>query len=413
LVVGELSKNTTTIKSGGTIMMGKTVQSGLLRKALFAALCAVLAPTGTAFAQDTQGAEIEEIVVKGFRGSLKVALEAKRNATGAVDSIFAEDIADFPDNNLAEALQRIPGIAITREAGEGRNITVRGLDAKFTRVTMNGTMAQSLSAGSGGAQSNRSFDFNVFASELFNRIDVIKSTSAEMEEGSLGATVALHTGRPFDYDPFTFAANLQAGYNDQSGETKPRGSGLVSWTNDDRTFGVLFSAAYSERFVNNTGPQTGRWENDNFASCTACGGDAALEQQVYAAYHPRFPRYADKTHDHERIGLTASLQFAPTDSTLITGDILYANLDGRRTEPFMQAISLARTGSTGVQQTDVADFTLDGQSIIAATMDGVDTRSENFIADWESDFEQYQIRLDPRACMPCTRLRNLSWITAK
>ena len=346
-------------------------------------------------AQEDPGDEvIEEVVVKGFRSSLQVALDAKRNATGAVDSILAEDIADFPDTNLAESLQRIPGIAITREAGEGRNITVRGLDSKFTRVTMNGTMAQSLAAGSGGVQTDRSFDFNVFASELFNRIDVHKTTSAEMEEGSLGATVALHTPRPFDYDPFTLAGNIQAAYNDQSSETKPRGSGLFSWTNESETFGALFTAAYSERFVSNTGPQTGRWENDNFASCTACGGDAALEQQVFEAYHPRFPRFADKSHDHERTGLTATFQFAPTDSTLLTADILNAQIDARRDEPFMQAISLARTGAEGVGQTDVAAFTLDGEAIIAATMDGVDTRSENFVSFWDSDFTQYQLNLD-------------------
>jgi TonB-dependent receptor len=374
-------------------MMEKSLQSRLLNVVTLVALTVFAMPMEFAMAQDDDEV-IEEVVVKGFRGSLKLALDAKREATGAVDSIMAEDIADFPDSNLAEALQRIPGIAITREAGEGRNITVRGLDAKFTRVTMNGTMAQSLAAGSGGAQTNRSFDFNIFASELFNRIDVYKSTSAEMEEGSLGATVALHTPRPFDYEAFTLAGNVQASYNDQSSETNPRASGLVSWTNDDNTFGALLSVAFSERFVNNTGPQTGRWENDNFASCSACGGDAALEQQVYAAYHPRFPRYADKTHDHERTGVTASFQFAPADTTLITADILTSTVDGVRTEPFMQAISLVRTGSTGVQQTDVADFTLDGPAIIAATMDGVDTRSENFLAEWDSDFTQYQIKLD-------------------
>ena len=179
-------------------MMGNTLQATLVRGLALVALAACVMPAGTAFAQDEEGAAIEEVVVKGFRGSLKAALDAKREATGAVDTIMAEDIADFPDSNLAEALQRIPGIAITREAGEGRNITVRGLDAKFSRVTLNDTMAQSLAAGSGGSQTNRSFDFNVFASELFNRIDVYKSTSAEMEEGSLGATVALHTPRPLD-----------------------------------------------------------------------------------------------------------------------------------------------------------------------------------------------------------------------
>ena len=372
-------------------MKGTHRQTVSLRTFLFLAAC--IGPFGFAAAQEKPaGAAIEEVTVVGYRSSLKAALEAKRQATGAVDSIMAEDIADFPDTNLAEALQRIPGIAITREAGEGRNITVRGLDAKFTRVLMNDAMAQSLAAGSGGAQTNRSFDFNVFASELFNRIDVYKSTSAEMEEGSLGATVSLHTGRPFDYDPFTLAANLQASYDDQSGETKPRGSGLISYTNDDRTFGALFSVAYSQRFVDNTGPQTGRWENDNFASCSACGGDTALEAQVYDAYHPRFPRWADKTHDMDRTGMTATVQFAPSDATLITADILYAKIDATRTEPFLEAISLARTGSTGVQETDVAAFTLDNRTLWSATMDGVDTRAENFVSKWNSDFKQYAIK---------------------
>ncbi|HZD54159.1 MAG TPA: TonB-dependent receptor plug domain-containing protein, partial [Woeseiaceae bacterium] len=356
-------------------MKGKTLR-GAGSVVFSAALGASLALSNAALAQQPSAEEpgaddqIEEIVVQGFRSSVKAALENKRNAVVVVDSIMAEDIADFPDSNLAEALQRIPGIAITREAGEGRAITVRGLDAKFTRVTMNDAMAQSLAAGSGGAQTNRSFDFNVFASELFNRIDVYKSTSAEMEEGSLGATVALHSGRPFDYQPFTAALNAQAAYNDQSSETSPRVSGLVSYSNEDRTFGGLLSFAYSERFVNNTGPQTGRWEDDTFASCSGCAS-AAEEQQVYNAWHPRFPRYADKTHDQDRIGITGALQFAPTESTLITADVLYANIDARREEPFLEAISLARTGSTGVQETDVAAFAIDSNNtLIGATMDG-------------------------------------------
>lgn len=375
-------------------MIGKTLQvAGSVAINVALGTCFVL--SGAVLAQEEPGVEgeIEEIVVQGYRGSLKAALENKREATVAVDSIMAEDIADFPDSNLAEALQRIPGIAITREAGEGREITVRGLDAKFTRVTMNDVMAQSLAAGSGGVRSDRSFDFNVFASELFNRIDVYKTTSAEMEEGSLGATIALHSGRPFDYEPFTAALNVQGAYNDQSSETSPRLSGLVSFSNDERTFGGLLSFAYSERFINNIGPQTGRWENDTFASCSACA-DAAEEAEVFEAWHPRFPRYADKTHDQDRIGLTGALQFAPTESTLITADVLFANIDSRREEPFMQAISLARTGSTGVQQTDVAAFDIQNNTIIGGTMDAVDTRSENFVANWDSEFVQYALRLD-------------------
>jgi len=136
-------------------------------------------------AQDTT----EEIVVTGFRGSLGASLSAKRASNDAVDVIVAEDIADFPDLNLAEALQRIPGVAITRAAGEGRQVTVRGLGPTFTTTRINGMEA--LSTGGftdalGGQNRSRGFDFNAFDSELFSRLAVHKTSSAEIEEGGLG-----------------------------------------------------------------------------------------------------------------------------------------------------------------------------------------------------------------------------------
>ena len=350
--------------------------------------------SGFAMAQDS-APTMEEVVVTGsYKGSLKAALDVKRNSVVAVDSIMAEDIADFPDTNLAESMQRVPGVAITREAGEGREITVRGLSSTYTRVMVNNAMGQSLAAGSGGVRTTRAFDFNVFASELFNRLDVYKSQSAELEEGSLGATVNLHTARPFDYDPLTAAFNLQMGYSEQSSETSPRGSGLLSFTNQDETFGALVSFATAERVISNQGADTGRWEDDNFGSCSACADDAAFSA-VKSAWHPRFPRYADKVHDQDRTGVTAALQWRPADSTLVTVDLMSAELESMRLEPFMQAISLARTGSTGVQQTDVAAYTIDANNtLVAATMDEVDIRAEAFVSEWKSKFDQYALTIE-------------------
>ena len=211
----------------------------------------------------------------------------------------------------------------------------------------------------------------------------------------MGATVNLHTGRPFDYDPLEIALNVKAGYSEQASEISPRTSGLFSFTNDSETFGALVSFSTAERTVSNTGADTGRWyANDTFASCSACSSDQA-EDAVNAAWHPRFPRYADKTHEQDRTGLTGSFQFAPTDSTLITFDTLYANVESQRLEPFMQAISLARTGSSGVQETDVAAYTIDADNtLIAATMDGVDVRSEAFVSNWESEYTQFALTLE-------------------
>src|SRR5690606_42147546 len=106
----------------------------------------------------------------------------------------------------------------------------------------------------------RAFDFNIFASELFNRIDVRKSQSACVEEGSLGATVDWCTGRPFDYDAFTLVGSVQGGYNDLSESIDPRATGLISFTNDAGSFGALCSVAHSERDVDQIGHNPGRGE---------------------------------------------------------------------------------------------------------------------------------------------------------
>ena len=193
-------------------------------------------------ADDPDAAQVDDVVVTGFRASLASALNIKRREAGVVDAISAEDIADFPDTNLAESIQRIPGVSIDRDAGEGRSITVRGLGSDFTRTRINGIEAQATTGAtdsSGGVNRGRGFDFNVFASELFNNITVRKTASAEVEEGSLGATVDLRTTRPFDYQGFTAAGSVQGGYNDLSESWSPRIAGLISNTWMDGKFGAL------------------------------------------------------------------------------------------------------------------------------------------------------------------------------
>jgi Outer membrane receptor for ferrienterochelin and colicins len=379
----------------------------------------------------SQEQELEELLVTGFRSSILKAQEVKRDAVGSVDAIMAEDIADFPDQNLAESLQRIPGVTITREAGEGREISVRGLSPNFSRTTLNGMQVQSISASGGNLSSGRSFDFSIFASELFQQLAVHKTTSAELDEGSLGATVAMQTGRPLDMDEDVVAFNVQGSFNDLSSELTPRASGLFSVKNDEGTLGALFSVAYSERNVRTEGAQTGRWEDDNFVTfqaddpdaeppvgdndptndpvildnCVQCNPDgtftvrgdfdAAQVAAVNGALHPRFPRVAEKTHDNTRTGVTSTLQWAPTESTTATFDFMYANVVGQRLEPFSQAISLARTGDTGMKQTTLEDYTLDANgNMVAATMNNVDVRSEYFESNWESDFSQFSLLIE-------------------
>ena len=131
----------------------------------------------------------QEVVVTGFRGSLNRAINTKRDSVGVVDSIKSEDIAAFPDLNLAESIQRIPGVSIARDAGEGRQITVRGLGPDFTRVRINGMEANATTGSSdsqGGNNRSRAFDFNVFASELFNDIHRAQDAGGRHRGGLAG-----------------------------------------------------------------------------------------------------------------------------------------------------------------------------------------------------------------------------------
>lgn len=327
-------------------------------------------------AQDGESTEVEEVVITGFRASLAEAIDVKRRETGQVDAIVAEDIADFPDLNLSESIQRIPGVAITRDAGEGRQVSVRGLGPQFTRVRINGMEALSTSGGTdaaGGTNRSRSFDFNVFASELFNSIIVRKTASAEIEEGSLGATVDLQTARPFDYAGFQLAVSGQLGYNDLAEETDPRVALLVSNRFWDGRLGALLSVAYSEKRSLEEGASTVRWAAGGFGAETTAAYTLA---QINAAFHPRIPRYDIYRHDQERLGITASFQFRPQDATLFNLDLLYADFDGTREEIFLESHVFSTAGVNGIGGVTVTDAEIRGNTLVYGQFNGVDIRSE-------------------------------------
>ncbi|WP_332700975.1 TonB-dependent receptor [Devosia sp.] len=354
-------------------------------------------------AQDKEST-VDEIVVTGFRASLASAISVKKAENDIVDVINAEDIADFPDLNLAESLQRIPGVAIDRDGGEGRSITVRGLSNDFTRVRVNGLEALATTGGkdgSGGANRGRGFDFQIFASELFNRITVRKSQSAETEEGSLGATVDLTTAKPFDYGDFNMAAGAQYGYNDLSQEYDPRATFLISDTWFDGKLGALFSLAYATRNTLEEGSSTGRWESpatpSNSSGCFQTPGPCNVPVGTYStvnqAWHPRIPRYGRMTYDWERMGATLAVQFKPTDATTITVDGLLAILDGTRRENYLEVISFSRAGQ-GNPQTDVRNAVIDSKGhLTSATFDDVDIRTEDRYDELSTEFNQASITI--------------------
>jgi TonB-dependent receptor len=370
-----------------------------LKRAIALALaCATVQATAQEAPPPATDQELEEIVVVGFRASLEASLDIKRTSIGSVDAILAEDIADFPDLNLAESLQRIPGVSIARDAGEGRQITVRGLGPQFTRVRINGMEALSTAGGTdatGGTNRSRAFDFNVFASELFNSMSVRKTAAAEIEEGSLGATVDLRAARPFDYNGATFVTSVQAGYNDLSEEVDPRATLLLSNVFADGRFGALASVAYSERTLNDDGSSTVRWQKGGFTTL-APGYTGPTLAQLNAAFHPRIPRYDKYENEQERLGVTASLQFAPNDTTAINFDAMYSKLDGNRTEMFLQAPVFSAAGASAIGNVDVREAEIrtgqQGQTaLVYGLFDDVDIRSEQRFDELSTEFTQFTL----------------------
>lgn len=277
----------------------------------------------------------EVIEISGFRQVINQAKNIKREAMIAQDSIVAEDIADFPDLNLADSLQRIPGVTITREAGEGRQISLRGLGPDFTRVQVNGMEALGTSSSPmdarGAVSRTRAFDFNIFASELFNQIDVKKSYSAEQEEGGIGGTVNLTTAQPSDFNGFKSAVSLQVGSNSNSHSSDPRLVGLISqrWQN----VGLLVSAAVSQRQTMEYGTNTTRWRRES-GKTAVDQRDDSLQTLLDSGelWFPRGQRYSIWNNQQQRVGITTSLQYQATDNLTVSLDYLHGKLSNHSTE---------------------------------------------------------------------------------
>lgn len=287
---------------------------------------APVAPAARAEAAPAQAEEpstVEELVVTGgFANSLARALAEKRKAANVVDAISAEDIGKFPSNNIAEALQRVPGVAITRDRGEGLFVRVRGLGPNFQVVTLNGRSAAVNENMRDSGQSGRQFRFDTLPSELVAGVEVNKTPLASTDEGAIGGVVNIKTFRPLDLGRNTLALSATASRPELAGKTDPRLSGLVSWTNDAGTFGVLAAAVYDQRTLRQDRITGVGW---SYPSASTALGRSLIAQGVnlYATnIRPTLER-----EDRERKGLVFSAQYRPSDATEVTLDASYTKLD--------------------------------------------------------------------------------------
>jgi TonB-dependent receptor len=275
--------------------------------------------------QDEGAMLTEEVLVTGVRRSLIASMDRKRSADGVVDAITSEDIGKFPDQNLAEALQRITGVSIDRVNNEGSQITVRGMGPEFNLVTLNGRSMPT--AGS------RSFDFADLATEGISAVEVYKTSKAGLPTGGIGATVNIITPRPLDNPGLTAVVSGKAVYETSSSDSRiadldtvtPEIAGIYSQTFADDTIGILLSASYQERdnveenaAVDNWGPNlqlSGGNVNDN------------NQRADGVWWHPQNVGYGFTDISRDRINAQAVFQWAPTDRLKMTLDYTYSEVE--------------------------------------------------------------------------------------
>ena len=283
-----------------------------------AAVLASAISANSAFAQDAQpNKDVEVIEVSGIRSSVAKSMDVKRSSAGVVDAISAEDIGDFPDTNLAESLQRITGVSIDRSGGEGQLITVRGFGPQFNTVLVNGRQMAS-------ENDSRAFSFDTIASELVSSLDVHKTSTATMQSGGVGSTININTARPFALNGFKMAGSVKGVYDENSEETTPQFSGLISNTFNDDTFGVLLAVSHQERETRFNQAQMDGWlENVGVPNPVTQSGDAWTGN----VFSPR--NYDHKVTFEERTRTNANLvfQYAPNDKLVVTADALYSDFD--------------------------------------------------------------------------------------
>lgn len=293
-------------------------------------------------AQETQQRDPDEattldvITVTGIRSSLNHSMGIKRDAAGVVDAISAEDIGKFPDTNLAESLQRITGISIERRDGEGAQVTARGFGPQFNMVTLNGRQIPGADAFGAAGQvaiggvdgGTRAFNFAQLASEAVSGLEVYKTSQAQVPSGGIGATINILTDRPFNHTGVIASAGAKL-VSDQSqlfdNDITPEVSGIFSFTNADKTFGVGINASYQKRKGGSVQATDNYWNIQPWTGTMPGNPDVVNAPAVGELYaRPNDLRYAFSEFERERINGQAVVQFAPIDSLTLTLDYTYS-----------------------------------------------------------------------------------------
>jgi TonB-dependent receptor len=299
-----------------------------MRHAVVAMLgVAALSTYMQAWAQDAtakpKDMNLEEIVVTGQRAALIHAEEIKKESVGVVDAVSAEDAGKFPDENVADSLQRVPGLSIdrsggpfSRNGGESSQVSIRGFGPNFVNVLLNGRTVPSYSG-------DRSFSFDVLPSEVISSAVVHKTSSAEIAEGGIGGTVDVITARPLDHKAGFSISGTAAGVEDsvpggRSSKVTPKVSTQLGWTNDGGTFGWLVSGLYSRRDDYRQAISTEGWftnQNVSPPNPNVPANFAIVQSMDEDVYHEQ----------RTRQGFNGAIDWIPIESVKVKFDTLLSN----------------------------------------------------------------------------------------
>lgn len=292
-------------------------------------------------------AELPTVEIKGIRAALQTSVAIKKNATAVVDAVSAEDVGKLPDSDVGEALGRIPGISVGRDFGQGASVSIRGTDPQMTYTTLNGQTVASTGWYDQKAI-DRSFNYSLLPPELIGGMEVYKSSQADLTEGGIGGTVIVKTRKPMDLDAHTAYAGVKFGKGTISDANRDV-SGLYSWRNDSKTFGVLIAGAMEKGDYIRRGVEADmRWS-----------GDVAPTSFV---------------QERERKALNLTLQARPAPGVDLSLNYLKLELDANNSNSSHYIF----TGNSGTcQQTDASGL------CVLHTRDTANPATDNvFLQNW-------------------------------
>ncbi|HIE1099606.1 MULTISPECIES: TonB-dependent receptor [Stenotrophomonas] len=358
-----------------------------LSLAIALALAAAVIPAGAAAQQaastgSQEATDLDSVQVTGYRYAIEKSLSQKRDANAVVEVITAEDVGKFPDKNVADALQRVPGVIITRSGGEGKNVSVRGLASDLTLTQLNGNYVATSETND---EASRSFNYTLLPSNMLSAAELYKTPEARIDEGGIGGTVILRTRRPLDMKANSGFASIEGTSSDTSSGVDPQASAMYSWHSEDERFGLLIGATKQVRTNRSMEVSTEDWQ---WYSDRVDANGAVIHDYVWNApgrtrnpavdvhgnalpdasqfwgrsgiynqngghysgfFMPTSVNFAVRDERRERTGGQLTFQFKPLDNVTMTANYFRFELQGDYTQNMLKVPewNLARVAGDG------------------------------------------------------------------